>query len=268
MSRFDPKGRIRTVKLFRFELKAEPGPARSGMVFNGRIYETDGAEARAVHEPDAVRPLSPVPSPPSLRFFPARPTEADEEPAFFYGNPACLVGASTMINYPERVLDLAFEPYLAAVLVTGGYDVEVDEADDMVLGLTLMAALVDRRAARVEGLFGRSHDLGAALGPVLTTPDELDDFLASQEFGRSYRLGVSARVNGVERSRGNVEELPFTPAQAIAAASRSCTLREGDVLALGPICDLPADLRLEPGDEISLAVENLGTLSLKLSLEA
>ena len=256
------------MKLFRFELKADPGTARSGMVFNGRIYETDGAEAQAVHEPDAVRPLSPVPSPPSLRLFPPRPTEIDEEPAFFYGNPACLVGASTLVNVPERVLDLTFEPYLAAVLVAGGYDVDPDEADDMVLGLTIMTTLVDRRAARVEGLFGRSHDLGAALGPVLTTPDELDDFLISQEFGRAYRLGVSVRVNGVERARGNVETLPFTPAQAIAAASRSCTLREGDVLAIGPLCDLPADLRLGSGDEINVAIENLGALSLKISHEA
>ena len=178
------------------------------------------------------------------------------------------MGASTVVNHPERVFDLTFEAYLAAVLVTGGYDVDPDEADDMTLGLTIMAALVDRRAARIEGLFGRSHDLGAALGPVITTPDELDDFLVSQEHGRAYRLGVSARVNGVERARGNVEQLPFTVAQAIAGASRSCTLREGDVFALGPICDLPADLRLEAGDEINVAVENLGALSLKLSLEA
>ena len=257
------------MKLFRFELQDEPGTARSGMVFSGRIYETDGAEAKAVHEAEAVRPLAPVPVAPSLRFFPARPTEIDEEPAFFYGNPGCVVGASTIVNVPERVIDLTFEPYLAAVLVTGGYDVDLDEADDMVLGLTLMAALVDRRAARIEGLYGRSHDLGAGLGPVLTTtPDELDDFLASQEFGRAYRLEATARVNGVDRARGNVEELPFTVAQAVAAASRSCTLKEGDVFALGPLCDLPDDLRLEAGDEITVAVENLGALSLKLSSDA
>lgn len=260
------------MKLFRFELKAEPGSARSGMVFGGRVYETDGAEAKSVHEADAVRPLSPVPTPGSLRFFPARPPlgmpgEIDEEPAFFYGNPAAIVGASTLVNVPERILDLSFEPYLAAVLVSGGYDVDLDEADDMVLGLTIMVALVDRRAARVEGPYGRSHDLGVALGPVLTTPDELDDFLVSQEFGRAYRLEATARVNGVERGRGNAEALPFTVAQAVAGASRSCALREGDVLALGPIIDLGTDVRLEGGDEVTVSVENLGALSLKLSLE-
>lgn len=240
------------------------------MVFNGRIYETNGAEAIGMHEPEAVRPLSPVPQPPSLRFFP-NPHQIpgdDNEPVFAYGNPSAIVGASQIVNVPAHIGNLTFEPYLAAVLVSGGYDVDLEYADDMILGLTIMLALVDRSASRVEGLYGRSHDLGIGLGPVLTTPDELDDFIASQQFGRSYRLSVAARVNGVDRARGNTEELPFTFAQAIVAASRSCTLREGEVLALGPLCDVPNDVVLEAGDEVSVAVENLGTLSLKLSTEA
>lgn len=263
-------GKLRPVKLFRFELKTEPGAARSGMVFSGRIYETDGAQAVGVHEPEAVRPLPPVPQASSLRIFRSgsQPLLEDAEPAFFYGNPGAVVGASTIVNVPTYVADLSFEAYLVAVMVAGGYDIPVDEADDHVLGVSIGIALVDRGAMRNEGLFGRSHDLGIGVGPVVTTPDELDDFLASQEFGRHYRLGAIARVNGVERARGNAEELPFTIAQAVAAASRSCTLREGDLLALGPLCDTPDDVRLEGGDEINVSVENLGALSLTLSLEA
>ena len=238
------------------------------MVFNGRIYETNGAEAVGVHAPDEVRPLLPVPRPGSLRFFPNRHLEPDEEPAFFYGNPACLVGASTVVNVPERIANLSFEVYFGAVLVVGGYDVAIEEADDMVLGVSIVIALVDRTAARVDGFYGRSHDLGIALGPVLTPPDEPEEFRASQALGRSYRLDTVARVNSVDRARGNVEALPFTIAQAIASASRSCTLREGDIVVLGPICEIPEDLRLEGGDEITVAVENLGALSLKLSIEA
>lgn len=258
------------MKLFRFELKAEPGTARSGMVFNGRVYETDGGEAVGVHEPDAVRPLSPVPQPGALRFFrnQNQPFTDEPEPAFFYGNPAAVVGASTIVNVPAHLGNLTFEAYLAAVLVAGGYDIPVEEADDHVLGLTILLALVDRTAMRVEGIFGRSHDLGVGLGPVVTTPDELDGNVVDQSFGRRYKLSASAKVNGVERARGDAEDLPYTIAQAVAAASRSCTLREGDVLALGPICDVPDDLRLEADDEINVAVENLGALSLKLSLEA
>jgi len=258
------------VKLFRFELKAEPGKARSGMVFNGRIYETDGAEAVGVHEPDDVRPLAPVPQAGALRFFrnQNQPFTEEPEPAFFYGNPAAMTGASTVVNVPPHLGELTFEAYLAVVLVAGGYDIPVEEADDHVLGLTILIALVDRAALRTEGIFGRSHDLGIGFGPVVTTPDELDGNVVDQHFGRRYKLSATARVNSVDRTRGDAEDLPYTIAQAISAASRSCTLREGDVLALGPICDVPDDLRLEGGDEVTVAVENLGALSLKLSHEA
>lgn len=263
-------GTLEAVKLFRFELKAEPGTARSGMVFNGRIYETKGAEAVGVHEPDEVRPLAPVPQAGALRFFrnQNQPFTEEPDPTFFYGNPAAVVGASTVVNIPTYLVDLTFEAYLAAVLVAGGYDIPVEEADDHVLGLTIMIALVDRSALRNEGIFGRSHDLGIGLGPVVTTPDELDGNVVDQHFGRRYKLNAAARINSVERARGDAEDLPYTVAQAVSAASRSCTLREGDVLALGPLCDIPDDVRLEGGDEITVAVENLGALSLKLSHEA
>ena len=257
------------MKLFRFELKAEPGTSRSGMVFNGRIYETEGGEAVGVHEPDAVRPLSPVPVAGSVRFFRTQnqPPGEEPDPAFFYGNPAAIVGASTVVNVPAHLGSLTFEAYLAAVVVAGGYDIPEEEADDHVLGITMMIALVDRAAMRTDSLFGRSHDLGLGLGPVVTTPDELDGNVVDQSFGRRYKLSATARVNGVDRARGDAEDLPYTVAQAVSAASRSCTLREGDVIALGPLCDIPVDLRLESGDEVNVAVENLGALSLKLSLE-
>ena len=154
------------------------------------------------------------------------------------------------------------------VLATFDGRCAVEEADDHLLGVTILLALVDRAAMRVGGICGRSHDLGIGLGPVVTTPDDLDGLVVAQRFGPRYKLSAVARVNSVDRARGDAEDLPFTLAQAVSAASRSCTLREGDVLAIGPLCDLPDDLRLDGGDEITVAVENLGALSLKLSLEA
>jgi fumarylacetoacetate (FAA) hydrolase len=83
---------------------------------------------------------------------------------------------------------------------------------------------------------------------------------------RRYALSSVARVNGVERLRGNLEDLPFTFAEAISAASQTCTLKAGDIIAIGPI--LPPEentLLLDPNDEVQLAVENLGAISLKLT---
>jgi fumarylacetoacetate (FAA) hydrolase len=245
------------------------------MVFGGKVYETDGATAIGVHEASEIRPLSPVPQAPSVRIFRGEhqplPSPDHRDPHFFYGNPASIAGPSQIITFPSGFGRVAMLPLVAAVIVTSGYGIEVDLADDTILGLTLMSMLILPDVESEERLngggFGRSCDAGAALGPVLTTPDELDDFLVDQQFGRRYRLSAVARVNGVERQRGNLEHLRWTFAEAIAGSSRSCTVREGDILALGSVCEDEEPLWVAPGDEVHLAVENLGTLGLKLSEE-
>jgi 2-keto-4-pentenoate hydratase/2-oxohepta-3-ene-1,7-dioic acid hydratase in catechol pathway len=168
------------VKLCRFELKSNPGEARSGMVYSGKIYETDGANAVAVHEADAIRPLSPIPHAPSLRIFRSDlqtmslDPEDEVEPGYFYGNPMCLVGASQLIVYPETTSALGFDAFVAAVLVGDAYQIDVATADDLILGITMLNMLVARDRQRKElaiGAIGSSHDLGACIGPVITTPD-------------------------------------------------------------------------------------------------
>jgi fumarylacetoacetate (FAA) hydrolase len=244
------------------------------MVFSGKVYETDGASAIAVHEAEDVRPLAPVPHPPSLRVILSDlqplPTPDSHEPHFFYGNPSSLVGPSQVVSYPVGGR-AAVLPLVAAVIVSSGYQVELELADDTILGLTLLSLVwqpgVQASERALGGGFGRSIDSGAVLGPVVTTPDELDDFLIDQEFGRRYGLNAVTRVNGVERTRGNLERLPWSFAQAISGVSRTCTVKEGDIIAMGPLTDELEPIWVEPGDEIHLAVENLGTLGLKMSEE-
>jgi len=244
------------------------------MVFGGKVYETDGASAVAVFEAEAVRPLAPVATAPSLRIFrndfQPLPQPEGPEPHYFYGNPAALAGPSQILPFPEFTSRVAVIPYLAAIIVTPGYRVSVEQADDMVLGfcpLCLLSLPELENTERRLGGFGRSIDIGGAMGPVVTTPDELDDYLVDQEFGRRYALTAVARVNLVDTARGNIEHLSLTFGEAIAAASQSTLVREGDIFALGPIVDVETPLMLDPGDDFQLSIENLGTLSLKLSEE-
>ncbi|AIE86854.1 fumarylacetoacetate (FAA) hydrolase [Fimbriimonas ginsengisoli Gsoil 348] len=241
------------------------------MVYSGKIYETDGAQAVAVHEAEAVRPLSPIPHAPSLRIFRTDLNEFVDasEPRFFYGNPGSLVGASQLINPPESTVEMGILPMIAAVIVADAYRVDLADADDLILGFTLLSMLVDRTEERADlaaSAIGRSHDLGAAIGPVLTTPDELEDEVETAQFGRRHALSSVLRVNGVERQRGSTGDIPFTFAQAISFASQTCTLRTGDIFAFGPITETDGEpVVLEPGDEVHIAVDRLGALSLKLS---
>lgn len=255
------------MKLCRFELKSNPGDIRSGIVYNGKVYETDGSNPVAIHEAEDVRPLAPTGTPPSLRIFRSAP--GVEEPYYVYGNPHTLVGASPIIPYPEFVSNLDFETYVAVVIANDAMNIPVAEADDVILGYTLVNMLVARdveRAERTAGCGpGRSFDIAAAIGPVLTTPDEMVDAIVDEEDGRRFKLTAVGRVNGIEKRRGDVADLPWTLDKLISFASESCPLRAGDILCAGPI-SLP-EVEPEPltaGDEVQLAVEKLGTLALKI----
>lgn len=244
------------------------------MVHAGRIYETDGVNASAVHEAADVRPLSPIPHAPSVRVYrndlqvEALSGDDDADPLYFYVNPSSLAGASQAIPYPDWCTELSVLPMVAVVLVADVHQIELAEADDAILAYTLMSLLVAKdveRRERVVGVIGRSHDLGGVIGPVLTTPDELDEEVEDAEFGRRFALAASLRVNGVERGRGSMADLPFTFAQAISIASFGAPLRAGDILAMGPVAEPDEPIVLEPGDQVQIAVDKLGTLSLTLT---
>lgn len=261
------------MKLCRFELLSNPGELKTGIVHNGKIYETDGANPIAVHEAADVRPLPPVGQPHTVRFFRFSDAELalgpEAVPLYFYGNPGSLIGASQIVSMPEVSSELDFEPYIAVVIAQDGLGIPVEEADGYILGISILNMFVMRDIERMEGRAGtgpgRSRDYALALGPVLTTPEELDDALVDEEKGRRFKLSGVARVNGIEKRRGDTEDLPWSFAQLISIASETAPVRAGDIIAAGPLMRSEEPFHpLDAGDEISIAIDRLGTLSTKI----
>ena len=90
---------------------------------------------------------------------------------------------------------------------------------------------------------------------MLVTPDELGDL----------RLEMVARVNGEERSRGNLGDIHWPWEDLAAHAARNTRLAAGDVLGSGTVgtgCILEhGDERwLQPGDLVELEVDGIGVL--------
>jgi fumarylacetoacetate (FAA) hydrolase len=101
----------------------------------------------------------------------------------------------------------------------------------------------------------KGKDFGTSLGPVVVTPDEFD--------GR--RATMVARVNGEERSRGDLADMHHSWAAIVEHAARGTRLLPGDVLGSGTVgggCILEqGDGRwLRPGDVVELEVEGIGVL--------
>lgn len=255
------------MKLCRFELKSEPGVIRSGMVYSGKIYETDGTEAIGVHEASDVRPLAPVPTPPSIRIFRSDIGDGSIS-SFYYANPGSVVGPSQIINLPDIESEFVVRSYLAATIAGTGYQVSDEEAEGMLLGFTLVnivtAKTLEDEERKAGFGIGRSNDLGIAIGPVLTTPDDLDDVMMMTQNGILYKLEGSIKINQVERAKAQFEEFTISMVEAICFASETCTLKSGDIFCVGPIFE-DVECVVTPGDEFQFSMERLGTLALKIN---
>jgi fumarylacetoacetate (FAA) hydrolase len=172
-----------------------------------------------------------------------------ELPVFYFSNPAAIYGPGDVIPYPEGSEALDYELEVAAVIGAG----------DQIGGFTVLNDWSARDLQRHEMKVGlgpaKGKDFATSIGPVLVTPDELGDL----------RLEMVARVNGEERSRGNLGDMYHSWESILAAAARNTVLRPGDVLGSGTVgtgCILEhGDERwLQAGDEVELEVEGIGVL--------
>jgi fumarylacetoacetate (FAA) hydrolase len=231
---------------------------------------------------DEVRLVAPLPRPPSLRDFYAFeqhvataarqrgrdvPSAWYDVPVFYFGNHAAIYGPDEQIPMPQSSA-LDYELEIAFVIGRGGRDIHEDEGLDHVAGYMIMNDWSARDLQRKEMSVGlgpaKGKDFATSLGPWLVTPDELE---AYELFDGRYDLDMVARVNGVERSRGNFRSIYYTVGQMIARASQDCTLYPGDVFGSGTVgagCLLELTGGegpwLEPDDEVELEITGLGIL--------
>ena len=222
------------------------------------------AREHAEYALDDVRLLAPVMRPASVRDFYAFeehvrraraqrgldvPAEWYEQPVFYFSNPAAIYGPDDEIPYPDGSAELDYELEVAAVV----------GADGRIGGFTVMndwsARDLQRREMRVGLGPAKGKDFATSLGPIVVTPDEFDG-----------STGVMvARVNGEERSRGDLADMHFSWDEIVAQAARNTRLVPGDVLGSGTVgtgCILEhGDGRwLRPGDVVELEVEGIGIL--------
>lgn len=259
-----------SVKLVRFQqLDAQPDP-KAGFIHSGRIYETDGENPIAIHEPESVKLLPPV-QPPTVRLFDVSThmsgaqvfEDADLVP-FAYTNPYSLLGPNAILSIPDYAIQLSYRVSLAAICHQGTR-ISVEEADSSIIGYSLLLSVVARNVER-RSYSARAFDFGAAFGPALTTPDELEENLISTENGDRYSIPFIVKVNGIETARGTTATLPISMAQAITVASESCSIQSGDMVAIGPLHP-DEQAPLGPGDFISVSADKIGTLNLRLGSE-
>jgi fumarylacetoacetate (FAA) hydrolase len=132
-------------------------------------------------------------------------------------------------------------------------------AEGKIGGFTVMNDWSARDLQRAEMRVGlgpaKGKDFGTSLGPILVTRDEFDGSAGE----------MIARVNGEERSRGNLSAMYHSWEALLEQAGRNTHLVPGDVIGSGTVgtgCILEhGDGRwLQRGDVVELEIDGIGVL--------
>jgi 2-keto-4-pentenoate hydratase/2-oxohepta-3-ene-1,7-dioic acid hydratase in catechol pathway len=248
--------------------------------------ETAQRDPQDVVDLDAVHLLAPIPHPTTVRDFYAfeqhvrtarqrRGLEMDpdwyELPVFYFSNPYAIGGPDEVVAIPPGCAEMDYELEVAAVVGLGGADLNPEEAQRNIAGYCVMndwsARDVQRREMKLSMGPVKGKDFATTIGPMLVTPDELDDVRRDQ----SFDLAMTASVNGVEYSRASLADVFWSFGEMLAYASRGTRVETGDIIGSGTCgtgCILELSMVhgherypwLQPGDVVELSVERLGTL--------
>ena len=139
-------------------------------------------------------------------------------------------------------------------------DCDAEEGLDAILGLCLMATVVDATRATEDVLHGQwSRPAGVVMGPVLTCVDELVEFMLPD--GR-FRIDVRLLVNDVQVSHINLRDVHYTMGSAVAHACDGQSVEAASVFSSGVVMSLSlaGGAWLVPGDTVEIDAGPLGAL--------
>jgi 2-keto-4-pentenoate hydratase/2-oxohepta-3-ene-1,7-dioic acid hydratase in catechol pathway len=192
-------------------------------------------------------------------------------PPFYFGNATAALGDGDEIEVPPGCVQLDYELEIGAVIGKPGRDIPASSAAEYIAGFMIFCDWSARDLHMAErGLFApmKGKDFANSFGPMLVTPDELEEFRSD----RGYALMMEAFINDERTSSGSWAQVDWDFDDMIAFASRGVALQPGEVLGSGTVptgCLLedfshdPETFRgwLKPGDVVRLEVERLGRLT-------
>jgi len=184
--------------------------------------------------------------------------EIDEYPAVFTKPASTVVGTGDTVSlHPHVTSAVDYEVELTLVIGKGGRDIPAERAYDHIWGYTIVNDVTarDRQRNHKQWFMGKALDTFCPMGPWITTADEVD----------AENLDVKCWVNGELRQNANTRDLIFNIPTLIATISAGLTLEPGDLIATGTPAGVGLGFNppkfLKAGDEVSMSITGLGTLT-------
>ncbi|HEX9135158.1 MAG TPA: fumarylacetoacetate hydrolase family protein [Ktedonobacteraceae bacterium] len=188
-----------------------------------------------------------------------------EKPIYYKGNPLTLIGHEQEAPWPDYTSRMDYELELGFVIGRPGKDLTPEQAKALLFGITILNdfSARDIQAREMQGLLGpaKGKDFATALGPWITTADELD----------VHNLTMVARVNGEEWSRGSSSTIMWRVEEIIAYISKAEGVVAGELIGSGTVgqgCGAELGKLLKPGDVVELEVAGIGVLRNRMGMPA
>jgi 2-keto-4-pentenoate hydratase/2-oxohepta-3-ene-1,7-dioic acid hydratase in catechol pathway len=184
--------------------------------------------------------------------------ELPTAPLLFAKWPNTLIGHGEPIVIPKETQQVDYEAELGVVIGRRTRRIGEAQALDAVRGYICVNDVSARDLQFADGQWtrGKSPDSFCPVGPRLVPREEIDDPQA---------LAVRCTLNGEVLQDSSTAQMVFSVAEIIAYASRTITLEPGDLIATGTPAGVGVfrdpKVLLKDGDEVTVEVENLGTLT-------
>jgi 2-keto-4-pentenoate hydratase/2-oxohepta-3-ene-1,7-dioic acid hydratase in catechol pathway len=221
------------------------------------------AAEREARPLDEVQLRAPLPRPSKVMCCIANYWEHAQREArplnMFLKNPDAVVGPGDTIRLPEYTVPWMFMHEAELGIVLKGPARHVAQADwrSAVFGYTAMMDITGRGEGRStwgRGTWlGKSFDTFLPIGPCITTADEIDD---------PNDLWVQFWNDGQLRHNYHTDDMEHRVPELIEFASRTLTLRSGDLICcgtnhegLGPVQD---------GEKVEILIHGIGRMALKV----
>ena len=192
-----------------------------------------------------------------LKLLPKVPDQYYQMPLYYKGNPLTLIGHEQEAPWPDYTKQMDYELELGFVIGRSGKDLTPENALSHLFGVTIFNdfSARDIQLQEMQGLLGptKGKDFATALGPWITTADELD----------VHNLTMVARVNGEEWSRGSSSTMMWRVEEIISYVSKCEGVKAGELIGSGTVglgCGLELGKLLKPGDTVEFEVEGIGVL--------
>jgi 2-keto-4-pentenoate hydratase/2-oxohepta-3-ene-1,7-dioic acid hydratase in catechol pathway len=181
-----------------------------------------------------------------------------ERPLLFAKWPNTLVGPGDPIRLPSISDEVDYEAELGVVIGERVSRASTDTALEAVRGYVCAndVSARDVQFSDKQWVRGKSFDTFCPVGPALVPASDVPDPQA---------LGIRAILNGQVMQDSSTANMVFGVAEIVSFVSEAITLEPGDLILTGTPAGVGVfrdpKVLLQPGDEITIEIEGLGSLT-------